>query len=70
MLKKSPLSIFRGKQGYMYAIALLAWDNYSDYLTDFAKNTSKCTKKLAEEQQAAIEAAYNQKLNKQRVSGK
>ena len=57
MVKKGPLSVFRGKQGYMYAVALLAWANYTGYQGDFATLNSKYTKAFAEEQQAAIEAA-------------
>ncbi len=60
MVKRGPLSVFQGSQGYMYAVALLAWANYSGYQLDFAAENSSYTEELADEQTAAIKAARDQ----------
>lgn len=66
MVKRGPLSVFRGKQGYMYAVALLAWANYTEYQKEFAGESSLYTVELADEQTAAIEAARQQPNERQR----
>lgn len=57
MVKKSPLSIFRGKQGQVYAVLLLVWENYQAKLKDFQKKNAKYTEELATEQTEAIKKA-------------
>lgn len=57
MERKNPVSVFKGKQGQMYAVALLAWAHYERCQKDFAKKNSKYTLELAAQQVAAIQAA-------------
>jgi hypothetical protein len=56
-MKKGRLSNFQGKQGQMYAVLHLLWENYKARQKDFAKKNAMYTAALAEEQQEAIKKA-------------